>query len=242
MARLETDLKAINDFLFEYRDGVVVDVLEVRLPGDSVRWDCYSPEFSLISESAGLIDLAILLLAPFFEAQFKVDWRALGQDVIAALARDHEEDASWLHAFGRPAGFKLRCGGLEAAAFPSPEQVAFAITACRDAGVPLKFTAGLHHPIRHFDNGVQTHMYGFLNVFGAGVLAHARGLDQDQVRQVIEDEDAKDFVFDDAGFRWKDIRATTEEIAAARRSAVISFGSCSFDEPRLDLRALGLLD
>jgi hypothetical protein len=137
-------------------------------------------------------------------------------------------------------GFKLRCGGVNAAAFPSCEQVAFVIAACRDAKVPLKFTAGLHHPVRHFNAGVQTHMHGFLNVFVAGVLAHARGLSEEQLRPILGEEDAKEFAFDDAGLRWKDWQATTDEIAAARR-IVTSFGSCRFDEPRNDLRALGWL-
>src|SRR5439155_23923759 len=82
----------------------------------------------------------------------------------------------------RRQGYKLRCGGLHASTFPSIEQVAHVITACRDAGVPLKFTAGLHHPLRHYDSAVQTHVHGFLNAFGAGVLAHARKLSEDQGR------------------------------------------------------------
>jgi hypothetical protein len=138
------------------------------------------------------------------------------------------------------AGWKLRCGGLEAKAFPTVEQVAAVIVACRDAHVRLKFTAGLHHPIRRFDPGIGVKMHGFVNVFGAAVLAHARGLDADQVRQILEDEDPGNLVFDDTGFRWKDHRAATAEIVAARRW-VVSFGSCSFEEPRDDLRVLGWL-
>jgi hypothetical protein len=135
----------------------------------------------------------------------------------------------------------LRCGGLDAKAFPTAEQVAFVIATCRDAGVPLKFTAGLHHPLRHFDADLQTHMHGFLNVFGAGVLAHARELDEETIQAIIEDEDPHHFVFEEARFRWKDHSATLEEIVAARKYAVLSFGSCSFDEPLADLRQLGLL-
>lgn len=136
-------------------------------------------------------------------------------------------------------GFKLRCGGLEAPAFPTPEQVAFAIAACRDARIPLKFTAGLHHPLRHFDAALQTPMHGFINVFVAGVLAQARGLSAEQLRPILADEDASDFVFAEDGLRWKDHRASTEEIARVRQHGVVSFGSCSFDEPRDDLRKLG---
>ena len=38
-------------------------------------------------------------------------------------------------------GCKLRCGGTEAAAFPTSERVAATIIACRNAKVPLKLTA-----------------------------------------------------------------------------------------------------
>jgi hypothetical protein len=138
------------------------------------------------------------------------------------------------------AGCKFRCGGVQPEAFPSPGDVASVINACRDAGVPLKFTAGLHNPIRRFDPGLRVRMHGFVNVFGAAVLAHARGLTAEQLLPILEDEDAGDFVFDDTGFRWKEYRAGTEEIVAARRR-VVSFGSCSFDEPREDLRTLGWL-
>ncbi len=138
-------------------------------------------------------------------------------------------------------GFKLRCGGLEESAFPTVDQVAFVLRVCRDAGLPLKFTAGLHHPIRRFDAGVQTHMHGFVNVFVAGVLAHARRLDEEALRAVIADEDAGHFQFTDDGLSWKTLHVSTAEVADARRDFVTSFGSCSFDEPRDDLRALGWL-
>ena len=120
------------------------------------------------------------------------------------------------------------------------EQVAFAVTQCRDRGLPLKATAGLHHPFRRFDQFLGTRTHGFLNLFGAAVLAHACRLNEDQVRQVLEDEDSTHFVFTEEGFRWGDFQATTAEVRAARETA-LGFGSCSFDEPREDLRALGWL-
>src|SRR5205814_2192527 len=90
-------------------------------------------------------------------------------------------------------GVKVRCGGLDAAAVPSPADVAAAIAACRSAGVPLKFTAALHHPVRHPDAAIGAMTHGFFNVFVAGVLASAGGLDAAEVRQVVEDEDAASF-------------------------------------------------
>jgi hypothetical protein len=236
---LQPDLAAIAAIQNRPASRVAIEVLEIRFPEDVVRWQLADAIAPLIRAASVLIETESLAgLTPYYEANLGPDWRA-SWAVIAGIAHDNPEAQRREHC--RPAGFKLRCGGLEASAFPTPEQVAFTVITCRDAGIPLKFTAGLHHPIRRFDRGVQTYMHGFLNVFGAGVLAHARQMPEDQVRQIIEDEDAGNFAFTEEEFRWKDLRATTAEIVAARERAVISFGSCSFDEPRDDLRALGLL-
>jgi hypothetical protein len=137
------------------------------------------------------------------------------------------------------AGAKIRCGG--AAGVPPVAGVAAFVAACRDAGVPFKATAGLHHPFRRFDPGVQATMHGFVNVFTAGVFAFARRPDESTIRAVLEDADPAHFTFDAEGLRWGKLTASTEEISAARQRAVLSFGSCSFDEPRDDLRRLGWL-
>src|SRR5947209_8557758 len=88
---------------------------------------------------------------------------------------------------------------------------------------------------------VQARMHGFVNLAVAGVLAHAHGFTADEVRVLLEDDQAQDFAFDDLGLRWRDLSATVGQIAAARLDAIVSFGSCSFDEPCADLRALGWL-
>jgi hypothetical protein len=191
---------------------------EVRLPSELA----HTANISIVDGKA--------LCSIHFEANLDSEARSWLPRLLAALRE----------ATGGRYGFKLRCGGLEAAAFPTSEQVAFIIVACRDAGIPLKFTAGLHHPIRHFDESIQVRMHGFINVFAAGALAHVRRLNEEQVQAIIDDDDARHFVFSDAAFRWKDWQATTSEIEAARRM-LVSFGSCSFDEPREDLRRLGWL-
>jgi hypothetical protein len=139
------------------------------------------------------------------------------------------------------AGYKLRCGGLKAEAFPPAERVAAFIHLCRKAGVLLKFTAGLHHPLPRFDPSVGVTMYGFVNVLTACVLAHACGSPEEVLREVLQDADPGHFAFNSNGLRWKGCYASTEEIRAARNAMGMSFGSCSFDEPREDLRALGWL-
>jgi hypothetical protein len=83
-------------------------------------------------------------------------------------------------------------------------------------------------------------MHGFLNVLGAAVLAAEHKWDEQQTSRMLEDEDKDSFCFDDEFFAWRKWRIDVKRLEARRRF-VTSFGSCSFDEPREDLRALGFL-
>lgn len=98
-----------------------------------------------------------------------------------------------------------------------------------------------HQPVRRCDASVQTKMHGFMNVFGTGVLAHVHSLRAADAQAIIEDEQAEHFQFDEDGFAWNDLRATTQQITEARQIAFLSFSSCDFDDLREDLRANGLL-
>ena len=82
--------------------------------------------------------------------------------------------------------------------------------------VPLKFTAGLHHPVRQFHASVDTKMHGFLNVFGAGVLGREEDWDVPQTATMLADEDSSAFRFEDATFVWRDWRISTDDIIAQR--------------------------
>ena len=137
-------------------------------------------------------------------------------------------------------GYKLRTGGVTADAFPTSAQIARALVTAATHQLPIKFTAGLHHPIRQFRDEVKTKMHGFLNVLGAAVLAAEHQWDADQLAMMLEDEDSGSFSFIDDFFAWGDWKIDTERLQY-RRKFVKSFGSCSFDEPRDDLRALGFL-
>ena len=104
---------------------------------------------------------------------------------------------------------KLRCGG---ASIPSIEQVALVMACCRQAGVPFKATAGLHHPVRRGEE------HGFLNLLAATTAPPGR------LEAVLAEEDPAAIDF-----------------AGADRTLFTSFGSCSWREPVDDLRELGLL-
>ncbi len=138
-------------------------------------------------------------------------------------------------------GYKVRTGGTEATAFPSIDKLASIIFECNNYGIQLKATAGLHHPIRRYDNGVQTHMYGFINVIGACILTSIHKLDFNTIYNILQDENPENFKFTDQKFVWTTFEATKEQIEFSRVKFFTSFGSCSFDEPREDLETLGLL-
>src|SRR5206468_10663389 len=112
-------------------------------------------------------------------------------------------------------GFKLRCGGLEASAFPTAEQIAWALVNAQDREVPMKFTAGLHHPLRRFDDSVQAPMHGFLNVLLAGVFAGVETVDEDGLVPILLNEDPAHFAFDDNGVCWEPLSV---DVAGIERS------------------------
>lgn len=236
LQNLAEDLTIIANFQATQSPAGQIDLLEVRLPRtlfpsvDNVR--LFVAEVSDLLVPAGL--------TPFYEIPFAVNepgWFEAIFDICAGCSlfnRQQEPGAA-------PAGVKIRCGGVTAAAFPDPVQLAYALSTAHDNLVPLKCTAGLHHPIRHFSPEVGAKMHGFLNFFGAGLLTHIHHLPLNIIQTILEDEEPTHFRFDPAGFTWQNYQATSAEIANLRQQFFISYGSCSFDEPRHDLQTLKLL-
>ncbi len=209
---LEETAEGIKEFLNGHKGKVSIRQLEMPLPRGSV---------------AKLLGVARASLG---DLPLNVFWEAPADAATATI-----EALS-----GSGAGFKLRTGGVTANAFPDGAQIAHTLVTAARHRVPIKFTAGLHHPVRLFHESVGTKMHGFLNVLGAGVLAAEHRWSEAQTQEMLAEEEAGSFRFDDEMMRWRDWKITTARIRARRR-LVTSLGSCSFDEPRDDLRALGLL-
>lgn len=205
---------------FNARHGAITAITQIEMASPN------EPGASLADIHRALAEWAV----PTF-------WEANVDDAERTIAFVAEHRATGAARFG----FKLRTGGVIASAFPSSIQIARALVAAALQRVPIKFTAGLHHPIRLFHQSVQTKMHGFLNVLGAGVLAAEHTWDVQQTAAMLEDEDPASFVFSDDGFSWRDWKIATDRIQVGRK-LITSFGSCSFDEPRDDLRALNLLN
>jgi hypothetical protein len=215
LAELKNAAEVIRSFQKQHVYLVSVVQLEMFLPQDV--------DLAKLNETTGL--LGDLKLQTFWETPAES-----AEQTIALLARAKQP------AFG----YKLRTGGVTADAFPNSVQISRAILASTKHHVPIKFTAGLHHPVRQFRDEVKTEMHGFLNVLGAGVLSAEHHWGETQMIELLEDQQADDFEFHDTVFAWRDWEVTLDRIKA-RRKFVTSFGSCSFDEPREDLGALNLL-
>lgn len=215
-ALVETDA-AIRALSAHNVDLVSISQLEMFLPDDV--------DSSLLNEARSIVGS----LPAFWEAPAERAERTI------ALLAEHNSNTEY-----PTFGYKMRTGGVTADAFPTSAQIAPALVAPATHQVPIKFTAGLHHPLRQYREEVQTKMHGFLNVLGAALLAAEHKWDAAQTAAMLDDEDVSSFQFDDEFFAWRDWKIDLQRLRNRRRF-VTTFGSCSFDEPREDLRALKLL-
>ena len=226
---LKRDAEQMKAFADKYSKLINTGSYEVRLPGDifSMKGDNVLYEF---------IKLASAQLEKVLGEKIQLFFESKPDENLPSLARAIEI----FNASGGKAGYKLRTGGIEPSAFPLPEKIAYAFKTCRDFRIPMKCTAGLHHPIRHYNESVKAKMYGFINIFGAGVLHCCHELNANTLIEILTDEDAGNFKFTDNSFHWKNLYILLSRVKEARNSFMLSFGSCSFDEPVEDLKSLGL--
>jgi hypothetical protein len=153
-------------------------------------------------------------------------------ELVAAIAATH-------------ARAKVRTGGLTPEMFPSEQQVLRFLSACINANVAFKATAGLHHPVRcvksltYEKDAPSGTMHGFLNVFLATAFL-LDGVPESELERLLLDDDPANFDFEEGTAVWRGHRLTQARLLESRVLAA-SFGSCSFEEPISDLVALNLL-
>lgn len=225
--------KAVLGFHENYAGEAETHLLEIRLPEEALNnpgeIERLLAKTSEEFESAPRLPKQFFFEVPGFS--FNVD---ITRKVVESVAKFNKEN-------DMDCGFKIRCGGVEEHMFPPAGYLAQAMIAARENQLPLKFTAGLHHPIRMFHPSVQTKMFGFMNVFGAGVLGSIHRLPEEIMIWILNDEQISHFSFTDNHFSWKDLKATVPEIKKVRAEKIRSFGSCSISEPVEDLQQLGFL-
>lgn len=232
------DLDVIDAFDSEYGGQAEVDVMEVPLPSSLVGASQTDLEAFLSSVEQRLVQNGTAKLDLFLELPVASRVPESFQAICAAVAEHNSQQSVPARC---NVGLKMRCGGAAPDDVPSVPQAASFIGTCRDAGVSFKATAGLHHPVRHYDDGLETKMHGFLNIFGAAVLASEHQLDPPDLQRVLMDDDPTNFQFLKEAFSWRDLTVSLDDIRHARETLAVSFGSCSFEEPVDHLRDLDLL-
>jgi hypothetical protein len=142
---------------------------------------------------------------------------------------------------------KVRTGGVVTDAIPSPQDLARFIFLCAKHRVAFKATAGLHHAIRglypltYAPDSPSGTMFGFLNVFLASAFAYS-GLSESDLVKILSETDLKHLSFNEGGARWRTHSLGISMLEEIRTHFVLSFGSCSFEEPIEDLKKYHLLD
>ncbi len=224
-ANIEAELAAVDEFNRK-APGAVMDTIEVRV--------CSIDMIELVrrNQPAGTI------------AMFEISADQAGELLPVLCDFDGRGSA------------KLRTGGVTEEAFPAVEQIAEFVARCAELGVPFKATAGLHHPLRciraltYEANSRKAMMHGFLNLFTAAAIARSAVLSGGKAPRValarcLADEERADWHFDEEALTWsggeEPIRIELEVIRSVRSKFALSFGSCSFEEPMLELREIGLL-
>jgi hypothetical protein len=171
---------------------------------------------------------------------------AIGDDVPTFYEIPIDEDPRFLlDAIHDEKGFaKVRTGGTKPGVVPSSNDLARFLDLAQ-ARVAFKATAGLHHALRGmrpltYETGCETDlMHGFLNVL---VAAYAAPLEMSpMLPSILEERDIRGFVFSEAGVSWHGREISSGETGFARGEFFLSFGSCSFEEPIAELKALKLL-
>ena len=247
LSKIGNDMVKISDYRNRHSGKVRIEVYECKLPSNSPSKKTMKKATDLLNQNK---------LSHYHEFPELPD--------VGINYSTDEDESSWdeeilpvvsMIAELKGAGIKLRCGGIVKEAFPSVEQIAAMIQTCALIDIPMKCTAGLHHPIRHFAEEYDAYMHGFINAFGAGIFtSNFPNPENSQERfrmfillsHLIGEQVADNFDFGDKGMIWKmgDDRDSifefdNDSIRNCRGKNMISYGSCSFQEPIDDLKQLG---
>ncbi len=247
LSKISNDMVKISDYRNRHSGKVRIEVYECKLPSNSPSKKTMKKATDLLNQNK---------LSHYHEFPELPD--------VGINYSTDEDESSWdeeilpvvsMIAELKGAGIKLRCGGIVKEAFPSVEQIAAMIQTCALIDIPMKCTAGLHHPIRHFAEEYDAYMHGFINAFGAGIFtSNFPNPENSQERfrmfillsHLIGEQVADNFDFGDKGMIWKmgDDRDSifefdNDSIRNCRGKNMISYGSCSFQEPIDDLKQLG---
>ncbi len=209
-------IRHVEEFNAQNAPGVICDALEIR------------------ANTAEKIEKCAKEIPDSFSTYFELPLNENLADLVSALAVTKQRA-------------KIRTGGITTDLFPDSKEIIRFVRTCLAANIAFKATAGLHHPIRCFKpltyepNSPKGTMHGFLNLFLATGFAR-EGYKPEILEEIMEEEFEEVFEFDNNGAYWqKEHFLNNSKLENLREKHIISFGSCSFDEPIEDLQNIGLL-
>ncbi|MCI5065009.1 hypothetical protein MRY87_04725 [bacterium] len=147
----------------------------------------------------------------------------------------------------RLGGLKIRCGGMPSElvpyGIPSPTWLAETLQRCGEHALPVKLTAGLHRPLSAFpppEQGIEPH-FGYLNVFLTALLARRGSISTAQLTTALQSPATPTLSEGNQSLSWAGYLISCKELQTMRHEIALSFGSCSFTEPLVEGRKLGLV-
>ena len=213
---INATIREINLFNSSNAPRIICDSLEVKA--------------NTVSKIENTVNALTEGLTAYFEIAVKENF----VDLVSTLALKHQSA-------------KIRTGGTATDEFPPSREIIKFVRTCMAANIPFKATAGLHHPIRCFKpltyapDAPQGTMHGFLNMLLMTGFAR-ESYRVSLLEELMEEEFEEAFAFRENGAAWRGEHfLTAGHLSRLRSKGMISFGSCSFDEPVADLRSLGLL-
>ncbi len=219
-ANLTRDCNLIYNFQEKFKGKIEFDAFEIPLPSVLFSADG-AIQINRILERIQTETTRIQKKSKvFLELDLKLDCSVFLSNLAA-----HNSNSN------RPLYIKLRTGGITPAAIPSCETIARVMQQAAQTRIPLKATAGMHDPVRHFDEQLECKMHGFLNIFCATMFAHSKNLSVTEIIAILELDKTSDFQFLSHGLQVLSHCVSNAEIQKLRNQAVLSFGSCSFEEP-----------
>lgn len=209
-------LELIKEFNHEKGNGIVVDMVEIKV------------------DSRAVIDDAVENLPPATTAYFELAVDDKLSDLVSSLS-----------VAGQGAKIRTG-GITPDAFPTTPEIIRFVRTCLAanvpfKATAGLHHPIRCFRPLTYEADAPTGTMHGFLNLFLMTGFAR-EGYKPAFLEDVMEEEFEEVFRFDDQSATWRDdYTLNLWQLDAARAKGIQSFGSCSFDEPIADLQKLGVL-
>ena len=223
-ADFSSKMKAVTNQLLELKATLVgrasIIAIEIPIPSTDIT------VLQAIAQLLQQLDIRVYCEIPILGRSLE----EVDQDV-AAIKQANEQ-------LNIALSLKFRTGGVTKDLFPTSKELANALMSGAKQQLPIKFTAGLHHPIRMYRREVEDRMFGFVNVIFATLVAYCQKANLHTVSAILSEEDATAFAITPEKIEWQFITVDELEVIKLREQFDMCFGSCSFDEPTTEFKQL----